>query len=364
LRLSLAAARMSDDPFKTVDELIDGIINGRVPRQIRLFAAQGLLPVSREDLLRLQVILAADPDEELADVARSSVCEEDGEVLLNWVADEAVPSLELELLVRVRDDESIWAAIAAHPSASDETLRVLARNGTRLVQDIIITNQVRVLGCLDILEDLRANPKVDSVILRRVHEFEDEFIAKAAQMQEAPGRGPSIEDALAALRTIGAHLPAEDWLLFPSHLDAELAEEAELAGKSSFSKIMLMNTYEKIMRALKGTREERSILVNSRNNLVARAVLASPKLSDNEVDGFAASRSVTQQVIRTIAENPRWLRRYSVVVSLVGNPKTPIQVAMRLLPRLNERDLKRISFDRNVPPPVRQQAGRVRQRRR
>ncbi|MCG6963814.1 MAG: hypothetical protein LJE95_11150 [Acidobacteria bacterium] len=355
---------MSDTAFKTVEELIDGIINGRVPRQIRLFAAQGLLPVSREELLRLQLILSTDPDKELATLAHASVAEQDVDVLLHWVADETVPPLELELLVRIRDEESIWAKVAAHPNTSDQTLRILARHAGHLVQDIIITNQVRLLGCLDILEDLRANPKVDSVILRRVHEFEDEFIAKAAQLTETPESGPSVDEALHALQKIGAHLPGQDRLAVPGLVDAELAEEVEREGKSAFSKILLMNTYEKIMTALKGSREERAILVNSRNNLVAKAVLASPKLSDNEIDGYAASRSVTQQVIRTIAENPRWLRRYSVVVSLAGNPKTPVQVAMRLLPRLNERDLKRISFDRNVPPPVRQQAGRVRDRRR
>jgi hypothetical protein len=41
-------------------QLLDGILKGQVPRQIRLFAAQGLLPITREELLHLQVVLPAD----------------------------------------------------------------------------------------------------------------------------------------------------------------------------------------------------------------------------------------------------------------------------------------------------------------
>ena len=60
---------MNDKKITTGADLIQGVIKGRVPRQVRLFAAQGLLPVSREDLLSLQVLLSADPDEELAEQA-------------------------------------------------------------------------------------------------------------------------------------------------------------------------------------------------------------------------------------------------------------------------------------------------------
>jgi len=73
----------------------------------------------------------------------------------------------------------MWAAVAVHGRTSDETLRVLARHGSPLIQDIIMTNQVRLLAHLEILDELRANPRVTQVVLRRVHEFEEEFIEKA-----------------------------------------------------------------------------------------------------------------------------------------------------------------------------------------
>ena len=44
---------MADHASTSTEQLIQGILQGRVPRQVRLFAAQGLLPVSREEILRI-----------------------------------------------------------------------------------------------------------------------------------------------------------------------------------------------------------------------------------------------------------------------------------------------------------------------
>ena len=176
---------MSDKKPVSGGDLIAGIVKGQVPRQVRLFAAQGLLPVPREDLLSLQCVLSSDPDKELAKVATDSIRGEEEKTILGWIRDRPPEALVLDQLIRVRDSEAIWAAVAAHANTSDETLRVLAKNGPPVVQDIIITNQVRVLGCLEILDDLRENPQVNQVVLRRVREFEEEFIQKVLAEQEA-----------------------------------------------------------------------------------------------------------------------------------------------------------------------------------
>ncbi len=359
---------MTDNP--AVDQILKGLREGQVPRQVRVFAAQGLLPVGREELLRMQILLTSDAEEEIAGLAKKSVKEEDAGFVLEFVARSATDPLELELLARVRREEDIWMGIAGNQYVADQTLRVLARHGGPLVQDVIITNQVRLLSCLELLEDLRANPTVGQVVLRRVKEFEEEFIEKAIRAEErgeeldAGEVGPSIEEALEELKAIGARIPALDELLLPVDPDEELAKEARRSGKNAFAALLTLNTHEKIMRALKGNREERSILITSRNRLVARAVLGSPKLSDLEVERFAASKSVSDEVIRTIAANPRWLRRYPVILALAGNPKTPLRTALNLLARLNVRDLKRLSRDRSIPGPVRSTADRLASNRR
>jgi hypothetical protein len=341
-------------------DLIAGIVKGQVPRQVRLFAAQGLLPISREELLGLQCVLSSDPNEELAKVAADSVRGEEVDTILHWIRDHPPDSLVLDQLIRVRDEEAIWAAVAAHADVSDETLRVIAKNATPMVQDIIITNQVRILGCLEILDDLRDNPQVNQVVLRRIREFEEEFIQKVlAEQEAAAAAGPSVEDAIQALHAIGAHIPKEITMPYPLTEDEELEEAIRKSGESVHGRLLLMSVHERIICALRGSREERAILVNSRNRLIQRSVLACPKLSDSEIEQFASSRSVAQEVISQIANNSRWLRQYGVIMALALNPKTPVYTAKSILPRLNYRDKMRVSRDRNLPPVTRQIAAKL-----
>jgi hypothetical protein len=364
---------MSSNALKNVDELIEGILKGQVKREIRFFAAQGLLPVAREDLLKLQVVLTSDPDRELAAAAEREIKGNSEEVIVEWLRTTKIEPLVLDLLARIRRDEQIWAAVASHENVSDETLRTLAQHGSPLVQDIIMTNQVRLMNCLEVLEDLRVNPHVSKVVLRRVREFEEEFIEKAMELDESVVEElpeiemlPSIEEAFDALKDLGSVIPSEDELPVPTDFDDAAIRDA-VEGKGSgdtFSRLTHMTIKEKIMTALKGSREERGILIMSRARLVVRAVLASPKLSEVEIERFAASKSVSDEVIRVIASNNRWLRRYSVVLALAQNPKTPIRQAMNFLSRLNKKDLNRVARDRNINPVVAKQAWRLSQARR
>jgi hypothetical protein len=58
-------------------------------------------------------------------------------------------------------------------------------------------------------------------------------------------------------------------------------------------------------------------------------------------------------VLRIIATNRAWMKNYGVMWGLARNPKTPPAISMGLLSRLNERDLKAITMDRNVPEALR-----------
>jgi hypothetical protein len=110
---------------------------------------------------------------------------------------------------------------------------------------------------------------------------------------------------------------------------------------------------ERMKLAMKGTRSQRAQLIRDSNKLVAAAVLSSPKLTDTEVEAFAKMANVTEEVLRAIAMNRSWMKNYGVVSGLTRNPKTPPGISMQLVPRLNERDLKMLTTDRNVPEAVR-----------
>ncbi|MCS7183260.1 MAG: hypothetical protein NZ869_09165, partial [Thermoanaerobaculum sp.] len=269
--------------------------------------------------------------------------------------------LEIDLIARWFHDEGLWQELIRDPRTSNETLRWLARVAPPATQDALVTNQVRLLGCLEIIEDLRANPQVTPDILRRLREFEEEFLEKAlvwasaaaSEAPEEPVAAPSIGQALEELKAVGIVPPPPE--VEPVR-PAEPEPDAPREVRDAFVRIALMNTYQRIMQALKGTREERLILVRDRSALVVRAVMASPKLSDGEVEQIAGMRSANEVALRIIASRQRFLRRYAVVRNLMFNPRTPPAIAIQLMSRLADRDLRLLARDRNVAEPVRRVA--------
>jgi len=105
---------------------------------------------------------------------------------------------------------------------------------------------------------------------------------------------------------------------------------------------------ERLKAAVKGTKEMRAILIRDPNKIVGVAVLSSPKLSEAEVETIAKMSSISDELLRIISMTRGWMKNYSVVVALSKNPKTPVAISMNLLSRLNDKDLRMLSSDRNV----------------
>jgi hypothetical protein len=130
-------------------------------------------------------------------------------------------------------------------------------------------------------------------------------------------------------------------------------DEATDAGRQSASqRLGQMNVAERMKVAMKGTKEERSILIRDPNKLVSASVLSSPKLTESEVESFAKMANVSEEVLRVIGMNRAWVKNYGVIAALTRNPKTPLSVSLNFVQRLNERDLKMIALDRNLQEPL------------
>jgi hypothetical protein len=76
-------------------------------------------------------------------------------------------------------------------------------------------------------------------------------------------------------------------------------------------------------------------------------------MSENEIESIARMANVSEDVLRIIAQNRAWTKNYSVIWSLTKNPKTPVAISMNMLSRLNDKDLRTISTDKNVPDVLR-----------
>jgi hypothetical protein len=127
----------------------------------------------------------------------------------------------------------------------------------------------------------------------------------------------------------------------------------EAARESLTEQITKMNFTQRLRAAVKGTREMRTVLIRDPNKMIAASVLSSPKLTESEVAAFSRMANVTEDVLRIIATNRRWLKNYGVVVGLTKNPKTPLGLSLNLMGRLNDRDMALLAIDRNVPEPLR-----------
>jgi hypothetical protein len=133
----------------------------------------------------------------------------------------------------------------------------------------------------------------------------------------------------------------------------EDANESEEDGDDDPKVLAGLPIVERMKLAMKGTRSQRAQLIRDSNKLVAAAVLSSPKLTETEVEAFSKMANVSEEVLRGIATNRAWMKNYGVIAGLTKNPKTPPGISMQLVQRLNEKDLKMLTTDRNVPEAVR-----------
>lgn len=123
--------------------------------------------------------------------------------------------------------------------------------------------------------------------------------------------------------------------------------------KSAVRRIAEMGFTDRLKAAVKGTREVRAILIRDTNKMISAAVLSSPKLTDQEIEGFARMANVSEEVLRIIGSTRAWMKNYGVALALAKNPKTPLAMSMNLMARLNDRDLAMLGVDRNVPEALR-----------
>jgi hypothetical protein len=124
-------------------------------------------------------------------------------------------------------------------------------------------------------------------------------------------------------------------------------------------KIAKLDIKGRIQLAMKGTKEERSILVRDGTKVVALAVLDSPKITDGEVEKFANQKNVLEALLRAIPMKRRFAKNYVVVRNLVANPRTPLDVSLGLMKNLLVQDLRNLSGNKEVSDTVRKLALRM-----
>jgi hypothetical protein len=186
------------------------------------------------------------------------------------------------------------------------------------------------------------------------HAEEPEVAAATASTPIAPiaGSTPASSPTGAA----AAAKPA--FTAKPTPHKAHINPQDEQRG-SVLQKIARLDIKGRIQLAMKGTKEERSILVRDGTKIVALAVLDSPKITDGEVEKFASQKNVLEAVLRYIPMKRRFAKNYAVIRNLVFNPRTPLDVALGLMKNLLTVDLKNLSGNKEVSETIRKLALRM-----
>ncbi len=142
--------------------------------------------------------------------------------------------------------------------------------------------------------------------------------------------------------------------------EAPAEEEArEYRMQNMYQRIQKMKVGEKIQLALRGSREIRSILIRDSSKEVMLMVLENPKITESEIELLSKQRTSPDEVLRTIAKNREWMRKYSIVLGLVNNPKTPVPIAISYMRSLKQKDLVMIEKNRNISEAVRAAAKKI-----
>jgi hypothetical protein len=128
---------------------------------------------------------------------------------------------------------------------------------------------------------------------------------------------------------------------------------------STLQKIAKLDIKGRIALAMRGSKEERSILIRDGTKLVAIAVLDSPKISDGEVENFALQKNVLEAVLRAIPLKRRFVKNYAIMRNLVYNPRTPLDQSLGLMKNLLVHDLKNLSENKEVSDTIRKLALRM-----
>jgi hypothetical protein len=176
----------------------------------------------------------------------------------------------------------------------------------------------------------------------------DEPVTEAEQTPETPNAPAPVTTPASPSPTATAARPAVAVKKPPIHQEGK--------RENTLQKINNLDVKGRIQLAMKGSREERSILIRDGTKVVALAVLESVKLTDSEVESFASQKNVLEAVLRAIPMKRRYAKNYAVIRNIVFNPRTPLDASLGLMKHLLVQDLRNLSANKEVSDTIRKLA--------
>ncbi len=343
--------------------MIDQIRHSAVPANIMRTAARGALSLPAAEMIEILVFLTASPV--FGEEARLTLAQWDEKSALEVASNPATPPEVLQYLVSPKNRRpALVPALLENPSVPESALMDMAEEQSReMVQWLLASPRVR--HSANVLYALYSNPLLDFDQAQQVQSALAEVASSTAAASDA-GADEVLEQYV---EDHAAEIAAEEGREFrvvgsseeeTPEQKAAAAAPAEAPQQSQrlsvFQKIARLTVGERVQLAMKGSKDERFVLIRDGAKVVATAVLESPKLTDQEVETYAAMKNVQEAVLRTLASRRKFMKNYSVVRNLANNPRCPLDVQLTLVKNLLPNDLRALSMNKNVGDTVRRVA--------
>ncbi|PYU31126.1 MAG: hypothetical protein DMG28_16345 [Acidobacteria bacterium] len=278
-----------------------------------------------EERIELLAVLAADADELIAERAAGALLSQPESAFPAALArTDAAPQLFEFCAKYLIDRPGMAGALANNPNCPPELLAATVPHMTTAVLQGLMADLDRLSSTPALAAALATSPFLTAEQRLQLQELLQEESDPAA-----------LEEAVAA------------------------AEPDLVKRQSLLQRLAHMRVPERVQLALKGNREERMTLIRDPCKVVQRAVLQSPRITDREVEAFAAMANLNDEVLRLIAMSRKFMKNYTVMRNLMNNPKSPLDITLHLLPSLNEHDLKLLTTNKNIPETLRTSANRL-----
>jgi hypothetical protein len=402
-----------------MSRMIDLVRASAVPANLMQAAARGALSVPADEMIEILVHLA-NHNKVFGQLARMTLAGWDEKASLVVAANPKTPQEVLEYWAAPENlRPKLLPALVENPALSKTKLAEMAATGSREVV-VAMRGSTRVQTLPEIMQALASNPNAtqtesdalsaqagvleeqsgverasadesaatqeegDLASDQEIDAYLSEHAKELAQEGEKPFQplggfyelehlGPETEEAVveAASQDVIATALATPATTVPTPASAPAKTASAGAAKpamkrvkapgseergSSLQKINKLDVKGRIQLAMKGNKEERSILIRDGTKLVALAVLESGKITDGEVEKFASQKNVLEAVLRAIPMKRRFAKNYNVLRNLVANPRTPIDVALGLMKHILVADLRHLSSNKEVSETIRKLA--------
>lgn len=308
-------------------EVIEDLRHGRATRERKLAVCSTGAHLDPIDRLEILAVLTHDPDELIATRAQEALFLDQPDMFVQAIMREhPLQALFTYAGKNFAKHPAITEAMIANRNCPGESLVPFVPHLTAAQVQALVTELDRISSSPHLLAALEKSPHLTADQKNTLHELRSTAVA---------GESESLNEAAAE------------------------AEPDQGRRQTLLQQIARMTVSQRVQFAMKGGPDARRTLIRDANKVVQRAVLQSPRLTDQEVESFASMANLTDEILRLMAGNRVFRKNYVVVRNLMNNPKTPLDVTLHMLPLLNALDLKRLGMNKNVPETLRTTANKL-----